>query len=174
MALHTNPKKIVVVGGGIIGLATAFRLGETFPDAVITVLEKELAVGDRVAVVAAETFEIAQRACELIRVEYELLPAVFDPDEAMGGSAPVIHDEPDAIGIKDAQRNVVARAYAKVGDPVTAFSECDYVIEREYHVPQQQQASIEPHIVMTWWDEDDRLVIRTSTQVPSGNSMASW
>ena len=123
-------------------------------------------VGDRVAVVAAETFEIAQRACELIDVEYEVLPAVFDPDEAMSGRAPIIHDESDAIGIKDSSRNVVARAYAKVGDPAAAFAECDFIIEREYHVPQQQQASIEPHIVMTWWDEDDRLIIRTSTQVP--------
>jgi putative selenate reductase molybdopterin-binding subunit len=123
-------------------------------------------VGDRVAVVAAETFEIAQRACELIDVEYDVLPAVFDPDEAMSGNAPIIHDEPDAIGIRDASKNVVARAYAKVGDPDKAFAECDFVIEREYHVPQQQQASIEPHIVMTWWDEDDRLIIRTSTQVP--------
>lgn len=123
-------------------------------------------VGDRVAVVAAETPEIARRACELIEVEYEVLPAVFDPDEAMKEGAPVIHDEPDAIGIRDARRNLVARVYAKIGDVEAGFAESDFVIEREYRVPQVQQASIEPHIVMTWWDEDDRLVIRTSTQVP--------
>jgi putative selenate reductase molybdopterin-binding subunit len=123
-------------------------------------------VGDRVAVVAAETFEIAKRACELIEVDYEVLPAVFDPDDAMSGNAPVIHDEPDAKGIKDASRNIVTRAYAKVGDMDKAWAESDFVIEREYYVPQQQQAHIEPHIVMSWWDEDDRLVIRTSTQVP--------
>jgi putative selenate reductase molybdopterin-binding subunit len=123
-------------------------------------------VGDRVAVVAAETFEIAQCACELIEVDYDVLPAVFDPDEAMSGQAPVIHDEPDAKSIRDASRNVVCRVYAQVGDVKRAFDECDFVIEREYYVPQHQQASIEPHIVMTWWDEDDRLVIRTSTQVP--------
>jgi putative selenate reductase molybdopterin-binding subunit len=123
-------------------------------------------VGDRVAVVAAETYDTARRACELIDVEYEVLPAVFDPAEAMSGDAPIIHDEPDAIGIRDASKNVVARAYAKVGDPDKGFAESDFVIERTFHVPQQQQAHIEPHIVMTWWDEDDRLVIRTSTQVP--------
>ncbi len=123
-------------------------------------------VGDRVAVVAAETFEIAQRACELIEVDYEVLPAVFDPDEAKSGHAPIIHDEPDAKSIRDASRNLVCRIYARVGEVDKAFDECDFVIEREYYVPQHQQASLEPHIVMTWWDEDDRLVIRTSTQVP--------
>lgn len=123
-------------------------------------------VGDRVAVVAAESFEIAQRACELIDVEYDVLPAVFDPDDAMKPGAPVIHDEKDALMIKDASRNLVAEIHAKVGDVDAAYADSDWVIEREYRVPQQQHAAIEPHVVMTWWDEDDRLVIRTSTQVP--------
>ena len=123
-------------------------------------------VGDRVAVVAAETPEIAQQALKLIEVDYDVLPAVFDPDEAMQPGAPIIHDEPDAVKIKDASRNLVAKPYALVGDIDKGFAESDVIIEREYHVPQVQQASIEPHVCMTWWDEDDRLVIRTSTQVP--------
>ncbi|MCL4507062.1 MAG: molybdopterin-dependent oxidoreductase [Chloroflexi bacterium] len=123
-------------------------------------------VGDRVAVVAAESMEIANRALELIEVDYEPLPAVFDPDEAFKVGAPVIHDEPDAIGIKDPARNLVAEVHALVGDIRTGLAESDVVIEREYRVPQAQQASIEPHICMTWFDEDDRLVVRTSTQVP--------
>jgi putative selenate reductase molybdopterin-binding subunit len=123
-------------------------------------------IGDRVAVVAAETFELAQRACALIEVEYEVLPAVFDPDEAMSGNAPIIHDEPDAIKIHDASRNLVCHVVAEHGNVNQAFADSDFVIEREYKVPQQQQAAIEPHVCMTWFDEDDRLVIRTSTQVP--------
>jgi putative selenate reductase molybdopterin-binding subunit len=123
-------------------------------------------VGDRVAVVAAETQEIARRALDLIEVDYEVLPAVFDPDAAMQPGAPVIHDEADAKGIKDAQRNIVCKPYALVGDIDKGFAESEVIVEREYRVPQQQQTSIEPHIVMTWFDEDDRLVIRTSTQVP--------
>lgn len=123
-------------------------------------------VGDRVAVVAAESFEIAKLACELIEVDYEVLPAVFDPHEAMSGNAPVIHDEADAIGIKDPLRNIVAKPYAQHGNAAQGFAEADVIVEREYWVPQQQQASIEPHICMTWFDEDDRLIIRTSTQVP--------
>ena len=58
-------------------------------------------VGDRVAVVAAETPEIALEALKLIDVEYEVLPAVFDPVEAMQDGAPVIHDDPAVEGIHD-------------------------------------------------------------------------
>ena len=123
-------------------------------------------VGDRVAVVAAETPEIAQRALELIEVEYEVLPAVFDPIEAMQPGAPIIHDEPDAIGIHDAQRNIVHHIHAHHGDLDVHMAAADVVVERTYRVHQVQQASIEPHICITYWDEDDRLVVRTSTQVP--------
>ncbi|RME52708.1 MAG: hypothetical protein D6790_18410, partial [Caldilineae bacterium] len=58
-------------------------------------------VGDRVAIVAAETPELVQQALELIEVEYEILPAVFDPETAIQDGAPVIHDEPDAQMIHD-------------------------------------------------------------------------
>jgi putative selenate reductase molybdopterin-binding subunit len=123
-------------------------------------------IGDRVAVVAAETFEIAKQALDLIEVDYQELPAVFDADEALKPGAPVIHDEKDSIGIKDPARNLVAEVHAVVGDVERGFTESDLVVEREYRVPQVQQASLEPHICMTWWDEDDRLIVRTSTQVP--------
>ena len=59
-------------------------------------------VGDRVAVVAAETPGIAKQALALIEVDYEVLPIVVDPEQAMQESAPVIHDEPDTEGIHDA------------------------------------------------------------------------
>ncbi len=123
-------------------------------------------VGDRVAAVAAESLQIAQRAVELIEVEYELLPAVLDPEDAMKPGAPIIHDEPDAWGIHDAVRNLAARIEANVGDVDKGFAASDLVIENEYRVPQVQQTPIEPHITVTYWDEDDRLVVRTSTQVP--------
>jgi putative selenate reductase molybdopterin-binding subunit len=123
-------------------------------------------VGDRVAVVAAETPELARQALELIDVDYEVLPAVFDPEEAMKDGAPVIHDETDVVGIEDAERNIAVKLHTEVGDVEKALSEADQVVERTYRVHQVQQASIEPHVVVTYWDEDDRLVIRTSTQVP--------
>ena len=123
-------------------------------------------VGDRVAVVAAETPEIAREALQLIEVEYEVLPAVFDPEEAMQPGAPVIHDEPDVTGIHDRTRNIVHHIHAEVGDRDGQWAKADHIFEGEYRVHQVQQSSIEPHVVITWWDEDDRMVIRTSTQVP--------
>lgn len=122
-------------------------------------------VGDRVAVVAADTPEIARQALKLIEVEWEILPAVFDADDAMAGGV-VIHDEPDAVKIVDAKHNIAQTVHANVGDFEQAYAESDRRYERTYYSHQVQQAHIEPHVVITWWDEDDRLVIRTATQVP--------
>lgn len=122
--------------------------------------------GDRVAVVAAETHEIALEALKLIEVEYEVLPAVFDPLEAMKDGAPVIHDDPAVDGIHDRAHNIVHHIHAQVGDAEAQFGKAARIFEGEYRVHQVQQASIEPHEVITWWDEDDRLTVRTSTQVP--------
>jgi len=123
-------------------------------------------VGDRVAIIAAETPELVQQALELIDVQYEALPAVLDPLEAMAEGAPVIHDEADAVGIHDAAHNVAVNIHVDYGDVDQALAGAHVVHESEYRVHQVQQGSIEPHVVLTWWDEDDRLVIRTSTQVP--------
>ena len=123
-------------------------------------------VGDRVAAVAAETPEIAQQALDLIKVDYEVLPAVLDSRQATNPDAPRIHPEPESYRIHDASRNIAAHLHAEVGDLERGFAESDLVVEGEYIVPQVQQTPIENHIVITYWDEDDRLVVRTSTQVP--------
>lgn len=123
-------------------------------------------VGDRVAVVAAETLEVAQKALKLIVVEYEILPSVVDPEKAMAEGSPIIHDEADTVGIHDAGHNIVHHIEAEVGAVDNAFKESDFVFEGEYHTPKQQHVHLEPHVCITYFDEDDRLVVRTSTQVP--------
>ncbi|MCZ6529848.1 MAG: molybdopterin-dependent oxidoreductase [Chloroflexi bacterium] len=125
-------------------------------------------VGDRVALVAAETEQIAQEALELIEVEYEELPAILDSRQAMAEGAPQIHDEPEYVDFdeSDASRNLAAKIRVDIGDVDKGFEAADFIVEGTYEVPKVQQASIEPHVVLTYWDEDDRLVIRTSTQVP--------
>ena len=125
-------------------------------------------VGDRVAAVAAETEEIAQRALALIEVEFEDLPFILDPRDAMKPDAPIIHDEPDYVpfALCDPQRNVAARIHIELGDVDAAMQTADHVFEAEYEVPRVQQTPIEPLVCLTHWDSDDRLVIRTSTQVP--------
>jgi putative selenate reductase molybdopterin-binding subunit len=125
-------------------------------------------VGDRVAFVAAETAEIAEQALKLIEVEYEELPALFDPERAMQPDAPRLHDEPEFVNFADSDptRNLAAEIRIDIGDVEKGFAEADQIFEGVYEVPKVQQAHIEPHVVVTYWDEDDRLVIRTSTQVP--------
>ncbi|MCC6166923.1 MAG: molybdopterin-dependent oxidoreductase, partial [Caldilineaceae bacterium] len=123
-------------------------------------------VGDRVAVVAAETPELLQQALELIDVQYEVLPAVLTPQEALAPGAPIIHDEPDAVSIHDAGRNIAVHIHVEHNDIDRALAGAAHTYASEYHVQQVQQVSIEPHVALSWWDEDDRLVIRTSTQVP--------
>jgi len=123
-------------------------------------------IGDKVAVVAAETPEIARQALAQIEVDYELLPAVFDAEQALMEGAPVIHDEPDAIGIKDANRNLVVTISANVGNLEQGMRESVHIFERTYHLQQVQQTPIEPHVTITYWDEDERLVVRTATQAP--------
>ncbi|MFQ5578705.1 MAG: xanthine dehydrogenase family protein molybdopterin-binding subunit, partial [Anaerolineae bacterium] len=123
-------------------------------------------VGDRVAAVAAESPEIAAEALKRIRVRYEVLPAVFDENEAVKPGAPVIHDEPDLDGAFDPARNISHRIKAHTGDVEQGFAGADRVFEHTYRVHQVQQAPIEPHIAISYWDADERLVIRSSTQVP--------
>jgi len=123
-------------------------------------------VGDRVAAVAAESEDIAQQALDLIEVEFEMLPAVFDPRESMQPGAPILHDEQESFKIEDKNRNLAAVIDWELGDVEAAFNKADFVFEDTYYSPKVQQTPIEPHVVVTWWDEDDRLIIRTSTQVP--------
>lgn len=125
-------------------------------------------VGDRVAFVAAETEAIAEQALQLIEVEYEPLPPLLDPRQAMQPGAPILHDEPEYVPFaeSDPSRNLAAHIHIDIGDVEKGFQEADFIFEGDYEVPKVQQTHIEPHVVLTYWDEDDRLVIRSSTQVP--------
>jgi len=129
--------------------------------------EKVRFVGDRVAFVAAETPEIAEKALTLIEVEYEILPAILDSREALT-SPTRIHDEAEYVNFADShpEKNLAAKIRIDIGDVEKGFAEADEIFDGEYAVPKVQQAHIEPHVCVTYWDEDDRLVIRTSTQVP--------
>jgi putative selenate reductase molybdopterin-binding subunit len=125
-------------------------------------------VGDRVAFVAAETELIAEKALTLIETEYEVLPAILDPQESMQPGAVLIHDEPELIPFadSDASKNLAAKIRIDIGDLEKGFKQADRIFEADYQVSKVQQAHIEPHVAITYWDEDDRLVIRSSTQVP--------
>ena len=94
--------------------------GQSYPNPLpydqVSFDDKVRYVGDRVAAVAADTEEIAQAAIDLIDVTYEVLPAVFDENDAIVDGAPVIHDEPDMEGAHDAGHNIVHHIQAETGD----------------------------------------------------------
>ncbi len=127
-------------------------------------------VGDRVAAVAAENPDIAEKALKLIRVTYDVLPAVLEPRDADREGAPVIHDEPEAHYVipvpYEPKRNIAARVQAVVGDVAEGFRQADVTVEREVSTHYAQHCPLEAHIVISYLDSQGRIVIRTSTQVP--------
>ncbi len=147
------------------------RAGQSYPEPspydTFVLPQKVRFIGDRVAVVAAESAVIAERALELIDVKYEVLPAITDMDEALERTDVLIHEDPDPRGISEGGRsNVAARIDKQVGDVDAALKACDQVVERTYILPRIQASHIEPHVSIAWVDEDQRLIVRTSTQVP--------
>ena len=123
--------------------------------------------GQRVAAVVAATEAAAEEGVRRLRVEYEVLPAVLDPFAAMASGAPLVHgDKGVAEGIVRADANVVGELHATLGDVEAGFAAADAVYEATFRTPRVQHASLETHGAVGWLDDDDRLVIRSSTQTP--------
>ncbi|MGF1933608.1 MAG: molybdopterin-dependent oxidoreductase [Nostoc sp. ChiQUE02] len=123
-------------------------------------------VGDRVAAVVAESVTIAEQACQLIAVDYEILPHIIDPVQAMNASRVVIHDEPESSQIRDRNRNIAGQIFLEYGDLEQGFVEADLIVENTYKLPAVQHVHLEPHITISWLEPDGTLVVRSSTQVP--------
>jgi putative selenate reductase molybdopterin-binding subunit len=128
-------------------------------------------VGQRVAAVVADTFAIAENACRAIHVEYDELPAVFDPEAARAVGAPLVHGGKGADSrIADPSRNLVAELHGGVGDfdagVAKATSSGGAVVSGRWQTQRVQHAHLETHGCTGWRDERGRLVIRTSSQVP--------
>jgi CO/xanthine dehydrogenase Mo-binding subunit/aerobic-type carbon monoxide dehydrogenase small subunit (CoxS/CutS family) len=123
--------------------------------------------GQRVAAVVAESVAVAEQACRLLDVTYELLPAVFDPELARQPGAPLVHEGADAGSrIAEPGRNVVAAMHEEYGDTAAAIAEAAAVATGTWRTSRVAHASLETHATRGWLDADGRLVLRTSTQVP--------
>ena len=124
-------------------------------------------VGQRVAAVVADSLAIAENACRAITVEYEELPAVFDPEAARAPGAPLVHgDKASDARIADPSRNIVAELHGGVGDVTAAADKAHAVVRGRWSTARVQHAHLETHGCTGWRDTDGRLVIRTSSQVP--------
>ncbi len=120
--------------------------------------------GDRVLAVLADTLEIAEEAISKINVEYRQLPHVFDIEEALKGKV-VIHDEPEITGADDPLHNIAASVEVEIGDK-EIWERQEIIAESEVNLHYGQHVPIEPHTVVTYFDEYERLVIISSNQVP--------
>lgn len=112
--------------------------------------------GEPIALIAAETLEIAEKACELIEVQYEPLPGVFDPLEAM---------QPDAPQIGEKKNNIASHFKIRKGDVEKGFAQSEVIVEGFYQVGYQDHAYLELESGVAWVDDDGTIVIRVSSQV---------
>jgi putative selenate reductase molybdopterin-binding subunit len=141
------------------------------PDDSVVLDDTVRFVGQRVAAVVADSLAVAENACQAIRVEYEPLPAVFDPDVARSPGAPLLHADKDADArIADASRNLVAEVHGGVGDVdagvARALAAGGAVVTGRWNTQRVQHVHLETHGCTGWRDDHGRLVIRTSSQVP--------
>lgn len=128
-------------------------------------------VGQRVAAVVADSYGIAEKACRAIIVDYEELPAVFDPEAARSADAPRVHEgKGPQARIADPSRNLVAELHGEVGDIAAGIADAEAsggaVVRGRWQTQRVQHVHLETHGCTGWRDDSGRLVIRTSSQVP--------
>ena len=118
--------------------------------------DKVRSIADAVALVAADTEEAANRALSAISRFIRDLPAVFDPEEAMGANAPKVHEKGNILSVRKVRR----------GDTEQAFERCQSVIEKTYRTSMVEHNYLEPDAGAGFVDDDGTLVVYASTQNP--------
>ena len=136
-------------------------------------------IGDRVAAVAAETPEAAEEALIALEVDYEVLPAVFDPMKAQKPDAPLLHEDiasyvgaPLELMAPDVHNGQTRLAWNK-GDLEQGFREADVVLEHSFSIPSRHQGYIEPFASIIAIDDDGRIQAWCSSKGPLGPA-ARW
>jgi putative selenate reductase molybdopterin-binding subunit len=125
-------------------------------------------IGQRVAAVVAESVGAAEAGARALHVEYELLDTVFSPQDAMLPGAPALHGDKDAVKarISRPRQNVVAELHSELGSVADGFAAAEFIHEHTYRTQRVQHVALETHSSIAWLDDEDRLVVRTSSQVP--------
>jgi len=148
-----------------------FRGGEAIKDWPILAVDRVRFYGEGVAAVAAEDIRTAEKAIELIKVEYEELPVVIDAIEAMKPEAPLIH--PDLGNYKHIGAvktmpgtNICNTKHFELGDIDKGFAESDFIYEGTYKVPMIQHITIEPHTAVAVVDTNGKAEVWTPCDGP--------
>ncbi|MDO8484465.1 MAG: xanthine dehydrogenase family protein molybdopterin-binding subunit, partial [Candidatus Limnocylindrales bacterium] len=169
------PGVVAVLTGAEIDARTDVRsrFGPVFRDQPILAIDTVRYVGEPVVAVAALDRDAAQAALDLIEVEYEELPAVFDFDDALAPDAPLVHPEPPASGatfadiIVDSEpgTNICNKFKLRKGDIEIGFAESDYIFEDTFTSPAVQHVPLETHCVVADARNDD-ITIHATSQIP--------
>ena len=180
-AIHTEAARrmpgveTVVTGSGIASLIPDPYYGPAFHDQPILALDVVRYVGEAVAVVLAATHETAREAKDLVAVDYEPLPAVFDESEAAKPEAPLVHEQLRPSAAFEDLRHLSGRSGTNIsmeyrlrrGDVGAAFEESDRLFEDTFRTQQVMHAPLEPHVAVAELDGSGRLIVHSSTQSPS-------
>jgi CO/xanthine dehydrogenase Mo-binding subunit len=161
---------VVLTPDDVRGLGT---YGCQIKDQTVLPLDRARYAGDPVAAVAAPTRQQASEALDLIDVEYEELPAIFDAVEAASEGAVLVHDQ-HTISDNDAAyfgmrpqpgTNICHRFRIHHGNIDEGFAQADVIVEETYHTASAQHAPMEPHASLAHW-VGDRLEVYSGTQTP--------
>lgn len=160
---------------GVLAVLTAADVsshlfGRQLRDMPVLAKDRVRFIGEKVVAVAAETPDIAEEAAALVDVEYEELPAVFDPLEAMQEGAPVLHEDlaryPNAPRPVPPFPNVHSHVKWRLGDTQKGFAAADYVFAQTFTTQRIHQAYLEPHACVVVNGPQDRILLWSSNKVP--------
>jgi CO/xanthine dehydrogenase Mo-binding subunit len=167
-AAKTSGVRAVLTGNDVRGIL----YGRRYRDISVLAQDSVRFMGERVAAIAADTLEQAEHALELIDVQYQELPAVFDPVAAAQDGAPLIH--PNVNNYKglpkrfDKPTNAFVQDVFTRGDLGEGFAQADVIVENTYTVARVHQAFLEPHCCLVWIDEHERIQMWSPCKVPQG------
>ena len=155
----------------VTGKDSPLPFGLYLKDRKIYATDRVRFVGEPVAGVVAISEEIAEKAAELVEVEYEELPAVFDPYESFQPNAPLIHPDLGSYEVvpfifPEPGTNISEHFKLRKGNPDEVWSQCAAIVEGTYKLPQIQHVPIEPHTAVARWDPDDKITLWAASQSP--------
>ena len=168
----SRAKRLPGVRAVLTGEELDVRLGLYVVDKYILAKGEVRHYGEAVAAVAADSLRIAKQALDLIDVEYEVLPAVLHPLEALKKNAPLVHPRlGDYDYVKEVftpipGTNIANHTKLRKGDVEKAFAEAEWIVEREYTNPSVQHVPMETHVAIVEWKQGDEVVIHSSAQSP--------
>lgn len=156
----------VFTGADVRGI----RYGRRLYDVPVLAEDRVRFIGERVVAVAAEDKDAAEEALLLVDVEYEELPAVFEPSEALQPGAPILHPEVNSYHGLPRPLQTLSNAFVHdtwgKGKIDEGFAQADLIIENTFTVPRQHQAYLETHSCLVWIDDQGRAQIWASSKVP--------